>query len=348
MPVLTRRAFLKTAGLGAALLLPRRLTPEPPPQWPEGPALRLGRVALPGPVRVMSRPHPQSSLQRWLQPDDVVIIRRDVVGKGVLPHNHVWFEIEGGYVYSPYLQPVRNRPNAPLTTLGEAGVWSEVTVPFVEAYAQPDSNSAQVYRLYYSSTFLLTALHLGPDGSAWYRVFDENGSRMFAAAAAFRPIGADELLPLAPDVENKRIEVYLTDQSLSAFENGVEVFHARIASGAFFFGEDGRTLLNGTPAGPHPIWRKRISRHMEGGTRDAGYDLPGVGWVAYFSGNGAAIHATYWHNDFGTPKSHGCLNCRPEDAKWLFRWSNPAVAYKPGDVESLFPNPGTPVIVSEA
>ncbi|MGH2524736.1 MAG: L,D-transpeptidase, partial [Anaerolineales bacterium] len=112
---------------------------------------------------------------------------------------------------------------------------------------------------------------------------------------------------------------------------------------ANYFGEDGQTLLNGTPSGAHPIWSKRISRHMQGGTLDAGYDLPGVGWVCYFASNGAALHSTYWHNDFGIPKSHGCLNCRPEDAKWLFRWTAPQVPYQPGDITVNWDNRGTTV-----
>ena len=66
-----------------------------------------------------------------------------------------------------------------------------------------------------------------------------------------------------------------------------------------------------------------------------------MGWVTYFASNGAALHSTYWHNDFGTPKSHGCLNLRPEDAKWLFRWTAPAVPYQPGDVTVQWANRGT-------
>ncbi|MBI3176443.1 MAG: L,D-transpeptidase [Chloroflexi bacterium] len=62
---------------------------------------------------------------------------------------------------------------------------------------------------------------------------------------------------------------------------------------------------------------------MSGGTPQNGYDLPGVPWVSYFAGNGAALHGTYWHNDFGTPKSAGCINLRPQDARWLFRWTLP-------------------------
>ena len=85
---------------------------------------------------------------------------------------------------------------------------------------------------------------------------------------------------------------------------------------------------------------------MTGGTPENGYDLPGVPWVSYFSGNGAAIHGTYWHNDYGTPKSSGCLNVRPEDAKWLFRWTLPQVPYVPGMITVEWPG-GTKVIIRD-
>jgi hypothetical protein len=45
-----------------------------------------------------------------------------------------------------------------------------------------------------------------------------------------------------------------------------------------------------------------------------------------------AIHATFWHNDFGTPRSHGCVNVPADDAKWIFRWTTPVVTYNPGDI----------------
>ena len=44
--------------------------------------------------------------------------------------------------------------------------------------------------------------------------------------------------------------------------------------------------------------------------RPAAYELPGVPWVSYFTGNGVAFHGTYWHDNFGSPTSHGCLNMR--------------------------------------
>jgi len=59
-----------------------------------------------------------------------------------------------------------------------------------------------------------------------------------------------------------------------------------------------------------------------------GYDLPGVPWVCYFTEEGVAFHGTFWHNDFGRPRSHGCINLLSETAKWLYRWTLPAVPYE--------------------
>jgi lipoprotein-anchoring transpeptidase ErfK/SrfK len=70
---------------------------------------------------------------------------------------------------------------------------------------------------------------------------------------------------------------------------------------------------------------------MAGGTNESGWDLPGIGWTSLFVGDGVAIHSTFWHNNFGEPMSHGCVNVRPDDAKWIFRWTHPAVSFETGD-----------------
>uniref|UniRef100_A0A7V4GA50 L,D-TPase catalytic domain-containing protein n=1 Tax=Desulfobacca acetoxidans TaxID=60893 RepID=A0A7V4GA50_9BACT len=69
-------------------------------------------------------------------------------------------------------------------------------------------------------------------------------------------------------------------------------------------------------------------------------------WTSLFMGSGVAIHSTYWHNNYGEPSSRGCVNCSPEDAKWIFRWSQPVVAYGPGDLTVSVPG-GTHVKVVE-
>ncbi len=110
----------------------------------------------------------------------------------------------------------------------------------------------------------------------------------------------------------------LGKQSLTAFEAGRPVFQAEISTGKPY-------ML--TPRGEFKVNRKYISRHMGFGalTDDPGaYELVGVPWVSFFHTSGVAFHGTYWHDNFGVPMSHGCINMRVEDARWIFRWSNPA------------------------
>lgn len=52
-----------------------------------------------------------------------------------------------------------------------------------------------------------------------------------------------------------------------------------------------------------------------------GYYLPNVPYVMYFY-KGYGLHGTYWHNNYGTPMSHGCVNLKPEEAAWLYEWSS--------------------------
>jgi lipoprotein-anchoring transpeptidase ErfK/SrfK len=47
--------------------------------------------------------------------------------------------------------------------------------------------------------------------------------------------------------------------------------------------------------------------------------------VSYFTSNGVALHGAYWHNNFGVPSSHGCVNMTPQAAKWIYRWTMPTV-----------------------
>jgi lipoprotein-anchoring transpeptidase ErfK/SrfK len=55
------------------------------------------------------------------------------------------------------------------------------------------------------------------------------------------------------------------------------------------------------------------------------YNLPGVPWCSFFTGSGHAFHGTYWHNDYGHPRSNGCINLPSSVSKWLYRWTSPVV-----------------------
>jgi lipoprotein-anchoring transpeptidase ErfK/SrfK len=124
------------------------------------------------------------------------------------------------------------------------------------------------------------------------------------------------------------------------------VYFCRISSGAKFDAEGNAVDTWSTPPGDHPISRKLIALHMSGQLTG---DWPAVGWTSIFAPGGVAIHSTYWHNYFGIPRSHGCVNCAPDDAKWVWRWTVPTVSLEPGDIDvsHQWPPVGGRVVVTE-
>jgi lipoprotein-anchoring transpeptidase ErfK/SrfK len=118
--------------------------------------------------------------------------------------------------------------------------------------------------------------------------------------------------------------VRLSEQVLLAFERDTLVFATRTSTGGLL-----RSGTYTTPSGEFITFHKRPTRHMAAGDIAAsGFDLPGVPWVLYITKSGISFHGTYWHNDFGRPRSHGCINLTPQAAKWLYRWTTPSVAPK--------------------
>jgi len=345
--LITRRDFLKiaTAGLTGIVFKPwvRRIEL---PEFPQ--SERLGRVCG-GRVDLRARPDPNSQSVGFLYEDAVVPWLREAVGEtpSWVFTNQRWVETPDGYIYGPYLQPVRNLPNQPFTQLVETslgqGMWVEVTVPYVDIVLErePSSNSwiaAKVeegiaLRFYYSQVFWVDQIKTNENGQTFYRInpnFYGGVDQVWAQAEAFRPITAEDIAPISPEVEDKRVVVDVNYQTLSCFEGGHEVFFCRVSTGAKFDMYGNVVDKWSTPVGKHRVARKYISLQMSGGTTGAGYDLPGIGWTAIFATGGVAIHSTFWHNNFGDPMSHGCVNTRPEDARWIFRWVQPGVNYDPG------------------
>ncbi|MCL4505403.1 MAG: L,D-transpeptidase [Chloroflexi bacterium] len=184
----------------------------------------------------------------------------------------------------------------------------------------------------------------------WYQVGDEySGNGLYVRGEHVRPVSPDEYTTISPDVppENKRIEVDTAKQLATAYEADKPVFTARVATGANFRLSDGTVQYFRTIPGDHRIYNKTPSQHMVGGTvGDTDYyNLPGIGWVSYFTASGIAFHGAYWHNDYGKPRSHGCVNMLPEDAKWVFRWTMPAMPYDERYVSTSKPGDGTLVKV---
>jgi len=354
MKRLSRRGFLKGTAISAAGLLLRPAAAQAQPSFPDYP--RLGRVVS-GSVVLRARPDYDSPEVGQLYDDAVVPWLSEVAGSFRWSVNQRWVETDGGYAWASRLQPVVNQPNEPVSALRETslgpGMWAEVTVPYADIrLANPPARSPYLRqatnpRLYCSQIVWIDRIQ-EQEGRVEYRVNERYGygDLLWAEATAFRPLNDDELTPLSPEVEQKRVVVDLTRQTLSCLEDGREMYYCRISSGAKFDVEGNPVEKWATPLGPHPIWRKLISTHMSGGTTGGGYDLPGIAWTTLFSGDGVAIHSTFWHNNFGEPMSHGCVNAPPEHAKWIFRWTQPHVPYDPGDVTVGMPG-GTIVEVIE-
>lgn len=109
----------------------------------------------------------------------------------------------------------------------------------------------------------------------------------------------------------KWIDVNLTSQTLVAYEGQRPVFHTRVSTGIWQYP---------TIVGTFSIYVKYESADMSGGAGDEAYFLSSVPYVMYFHGN-YGLHGTYWHNNFGRPMSHGCVNLPTRDAQWLFDWA---------------------------
>lgn len=352
---ISRREFLNLAALGLAGLTipPRILQPELKMNglvdFPKSD--KLGRVAK-GLVEVKARPVYNSQTIETLYEDAVIPWLREVTGEEptYVFNNQKWVETTNGYIYSPLLQPVKDLPNQILTDLPVSsrgpGLWAEVTIPYVDVKLEnpPSENSwveAKIeeglpVRLYYKQVFWVDQIKQDPDGKVLYRVnpnYYGGIDMLWADGRAFRPISADEISPISPDVEDKRIRIDVSHQTLSCFEGNTEVYFCRVSSGALYDYQGNRVDYWETPPGKHIITRKYISLQMSGGTTGAGYDLPGIGWSIIFATGGVAIHSTFWHNNYGDTMSHGCVNVDPEDAQWIFRWTMPQVPYDPGTVD---------------
>lgn len=115
--------------------------------------------------------------------------------------------------------------------------------------------------------------------------------------------------PSSIGASERWVGVSLAEQTLVAYEGDRPVFAALIASG-----------LPGTPTvqGIFHTWRRLETGKMSG----PGYYIEDVTWTCYFY-SGYALHTAYWHDAFGRPRSHGCVNLSPHDAWWLYQWSAP-------------------------
>lgn len=140
--------------------------------------------------------------------------------------------------------------------------------------------------------------------------------------------------------DNKHIYVDLTNQKLYAYDGNIKVFDFDVSTGKW----------HPTPTGTFRIHVWLRYTRMTGGDPAIGtyYDLPNVPFTMYFGNDdipwywGYSLHGAYWHNNFGHPMSHGCVNMRIDDAEKMYYWTNSQagdVTYETKD------NPGTLITI---
>ncbi len=110
----------------------------------------------------------------------------------------------------------------------------------------------------------------------------------------------------------KTIVVSVGQQMLWAYKGDKVVLSSYVSTGRAGFD---------TPIGSYAVLTKLPSQTMEGVIGGEYYNVPDVPWVLYFTNGGHALHGTYWHNNFGTPMSHGCVNLPLDVAAGLYDWT---------------------------
>jgi hypothetical protein len=335
--ILSRREFLK---LSSATLLSMLLTELKIDSVQAAPAPRQGRVLA---TSLVVRDAPAFTGRRVnsFKRDDLIDFDGQIHGGVEGDYNRTWYRLSNkSYVYSGWVQEVKTELNQVVTEIPETGVLGEITLPYADSSYGINTSPSSGPRLYYGTTHWLTALVSDKrDGSMWYRAYDAaTRVNYYVRPAWTRLFSPEEIAPLSPQVPEaeKRIEIYLERQLLLAYEWDVLVYAARVATGRKNYE---------TPTGWFHTFHKRPTYHMFGGADEFSiFDLPGVPWDSYITDSGVALHGTYWHNDFGTPHSHGCINMAIEDAKWIFRWTLPTV---PANERLIIqPGSGTSVRIS--
>ncbi len=269
-------------------------------------------------------------------------------------HNDLWYRTDTGFVPSAWVLPVRVFPSQPwIADPGPWGFWGEVSQIFTDARPAPTLDAPRKYRFYGGTVYHVIEATQDDAGNGWYKVVDDYPPRQhtnhqWVLAQDMRRLPEEELAPIRPFGGQRRIEIVLSQQTLTCYEGDTPVFTTPIASGI-----PGDTA---TPKGEFCVLLKQPSRHMsnrpypdmpeeERPAPENMFDLPGVPWNVFFDLKGRAIHGTYWHNDFGVPRSHGCVNVSIQAARWIYRWVHPVAGYADDFVRSNC-RVGTPILIT--
>jgi hypothetical protein len=126
------------------------------------------------------------------------------------------------------------------------------------------------------------------------------------------PVTTVSGIPADPNGE-RWVQISISLQYLWAYQGDQVLWQGFVSTGRTGFA---------TPTGEFHVLSKLPSQTMEGVLGGEYYNVPDVPDVMYFTDRGHALHGTYWHNNFGTPMSHGCVNLPMDVAAWMYQWSS--------------------------
>ena len=155
---------------------------------------------------------------------------------------------------------------------------------------------------------------------------------------SFESLAGQEGAVLGATTDERWIEIDLSEQKLRAHNGNNIDYEFLISSGKWA----------PTPTGEFRIWIKLRYTKMEGGKKENNtyYYLPNVPYTQYFY-KGYGVHGAYWHNNFGQPMSHGCINMAIPDAEKLFYWTSPLLSQGKSVAYSSKEEPGTRVVIHQ-
>lgn len=199
-------------------------------------------------------------------------------------------------------------------------------VAFVRSRAQylyegsPEDGTLRPTRgIAYREAFHLTGKEIKHFGAVYYET--QEGAYIKEHPLVIKIEQRDALPKWAKD-ERSWIEVSILNQTLVAYRGKTPVFATLVSTGRDGLGDPETTFS--TVRGLFLIHTKHVTATMSGDEADDEFDLRDVPYVQYFHG-GYAFHAAFWHDGFGQPRSHGCINLSPQDARHLFSITDPPV-----------------------
>ncbi|MGB9911700.1 MAG: L,D-transpeptidase family protein [Microgenomates group bacterium] len=245
--------------------------------------------------------------------------------------------------------------------LAEGWFYVTVQVDTLNIRSLPDKNSSVCGQVKMGAVLRVENKTIkGSDGSPWYKIIQNSNLRWPPKTEEYIWAGGvkeiTDLSPISPFTPPfvKKIVISIPNQTLTAYESEKPIMTTPVSTGKKGWE---------TPTGEFEIVYKRLERRMQGRSANSpqdNYDTPGVPYCCYLKNKktgeirGYAIHGAWWHNSFGQPVSHGCINLPlvPQEtlgnispAEWLFRWSTPVFSLQDLIVYSHTKNPGTLVII---